>query len=334
MGRSKKRVKSGDSDNGGQRKADKYGGSPGVTGPMTSVSEILSETNSVLYSQDAMMNTTHNAESITTGTSTVAGDCHSPYSNYSLSTDTRTNATSIEPMNSEIVLYLKKIVSKVGDMDEKLKRLEIMEKKVDNVESEMKKLWSYIHDCDKKMEERINKVEDKSESIDFSMGLVNDKVVQLEKERNSLKDDVVYLQSQSMRKNLMFSNITEGQNEVSEETENKLRLFVKEKMKIAQELIDKMAFERVHRMGQKVGGYSRKIVARFTLFKEREMVRRQWKTLQGTEYYVNEQFPKEVNDKRRKLLPKLKEAKQRGQPAWLAYDTLYVNGKRITADEV
>lgn len=82
-------------------------------------------------------------------------------------------------------------------------------------------------------------------------------------------------------------------------------------------------------MGPKVNGRPRTIVAKFTLHKEREYVRKQWKALAGTPYFVNEQFPKEVVEKRRRLLPKMKAARQEGKTAWIAYDTLYVNGRAV-----
>jgi hypothetical protein len=102
-----------------------------------------------------------------------------------------------------------------------------------------------------------------------------------------------------------------------------------DKMKIAKDIVDKMGFERVHRIGPKIDGKTRKLVAKFSLFKERELVRKQWKALEGTPYYVNEQFPKEVIDKRRKLVPKMKDARREGKTAWIAYDTLYINGKPV-----
>ena len=78
-----------------------------------------------------------------------------------------------------------------------------------------------------------------------------------------------------------------------------------------------------------VQGRHRQIIAKFTLFKEREFVRKQWKSLSDSPHYVNEQFPKEVAEKRRKLLPKMKKARRDGDKAWLAYDTLYVNGRAV-----
>ena len=79
-----------------------------------------------------------------------------------------------------------------------------------------------------------------------------------------------------------------------------------------------------------VQGRHRQIIAKFTLFRERELfVRKQWKSLSDSPHYVNEQFPKEVAEKRRKLLPKMKKARRDGDKALLAYDTLYVNGRAV-----
>lgn len=155
----------------------------------------------------------------------------------------------------------------------------------------------------------------------------------MKKQRNSLRDEIVYLQSQSMRNNLLFCNIEEATSETPDITENKLREFIVQKMKLAQNIVDDMKFERVHRIGTNTDrNRCRNIVAKFSLFKERELVRKQWKPLQGSDYYVREQFPKEVNDKRRQLLPRMKDAKRAGKRAWLSYDTLYIDGKPVKDD--
>ena len=44
---------------------------------------------------------------------------------------------------------------------------------------------------------------------------------------------------------------------------------------------------------------------------------------------MNEQFPREVADKRRRLVPKMEEARQQGKSAWLSYDALYVDGRVV-----
>ncbi|KAH3774197.1 hypothetical protein DPMN_175571 [Dreissena polymorpha] len=59
------------------------------------------------------------------------------------------------------------------------------------------------------------------------------------------------------------------------------------------------------------------------------MVRKRWKELDGTAYRVFEQFPPEVMSKRRQLVVKMKEARRLGKRAYLAYDTLYVDGTPV-----
>ena len=102
------------------------------------------------------------------------------------------------------------------------------------------------------------------------MGMVNNKSVVLEKERDKLRDDIVYLQSQSMRNNLIFSNIKEAADESVVTAEVVVIYFIYEKMKVAKDVMDTMGLERVHRIVAKEDEKIRSIVAKFSSFKERE----------------------------------------------------------------
>ena len=144
---------------------------------------------------------------------------------------------------------------------------------------------------------------------------------------------LVYLQSQSMRNNLIFCNIEE--NEQPENTEQVVRNFMVEKMKVEENLVRDMRIERAHTMGS-VGQRNhqgehqhRKIACKFTLFKDRELIRKAKVNLDKSQYYVHEQFPPEIVEKRRRLVPKMKEAIRNGQRSWISYDTLYINGKPV-----
>ena len=86
-------------------------------------------------------------------------------------------------------------------------------------------------------------------------------------------------------------------------------------MKIAEDGVKTMSFERVHRIGKREKDKDRSIVAKFVLFQERESVRKKGKALERTNYHVFEQFPKEIADKRKSLLPKLRDAKRNGHSA-------------------
>lgn len=66
-----------------------------------------------------------------------------------------------------------------------------------------------------------------------------------------------------MRDNLIFEGIVET---LEKNTEEVLREFLKSEMDITEE----PQFQRVHRMGKRVQGRHRPIIAKFVLFKERE----------------------------------------------------------------
>ncbi|KAH3695372.1 hypothetical protein DPMN_082829 [Dreissena polymorpha] len=71
------------------------------------------------------------------------------------------------------------------------------------------------------------------------------------------------------------------------------------------------------------------MVAKFSFFKDKEIVRRQLKHLNWTGFNVFEQFPPEVVAKRMKLLPKMKKERAKGKRSWIAYDTMYVDGRPV-----
>ena len=234
-----------------------------------------------------------------------------------------------------VIESLNRIESKMVLIDKKLEKLDLLEQRVAKFESEITKVWATISDQNKKADEKAQYLEEKIESTDFSLGVMSEKVLNSERERDMIRNEVVYLQSQSMRNNLLFTNISEAQGGVTEtqsETESKLRELLETKMKIAHDIVKSIVFERVHRTGRKTESRSRSIVAKFALFKEREMVRKQGKALEGTQYRVFEQFPPEIIEKRKQLITKMKEARRNNQAAWLSYDTLYINGKPVKAN--
>jgi hypothetical protein len=68
-------------------------------------------------------------------------------------------------------------------------------------------------------------------------------------------------------------------------------------------------------------------VAKFSHFKDRELVRRQApKTLKGTGFYVQEQFPVEVEQWRKSLFPVMRDARQQHKKVKLVRGRLYIDG--------
>ena len=243
-----------------------------------------------------------------------------------------------QPGISDVLAAINKLQLQVSDIDKRLQTLDILEKKVDNVDREIKSLWTYIHDNEKQTQEKIHNMEDNLDAITLSAGLSADGLQQIQRENSELKEKITYLQSQSMRNNLIFGNITESVNERPDQTESKFRAFMKNKLEIANDIVDQMNLERVHRMGSTVGDGAdrdsrpRRIVCKFNRFQDRELVRKLSSKLKGSNQYISEQFPSEINKIRKELFPKLREARRQNKTAWISYDTLYIDGKPVKVD--
>ena len=74
-----------------------------------------------------------------------------------------------------------------------------------------------------------------------------------------------------------------------------------------------ISFERVHRIGKanEFNERPRNIVAKFSYFKDREYIRiNAARKLHGTRIWVNEHFPPEIENNRKKLYPVMRQAKK------------------------
>ena len=137
-----------------------------------------------------------------------------------------------------------------------------------------------------------------------------------------------------MRENLVFSGIPESElgRDEYEDCESLIRTVIREDMQIMR-LIE---FDRVHRLGRYKRGqtYPRPIVAKFTYYKDKEFVRHAApKTLIGTNISVNEQFPSEIEQRRKVLYPVAKNARRnRDNKVRLVRDKLFINGQQYTPE--
>ena len=160
--------------------------------------------------------------------------------------------------------------------------------------------------------------------------MANSKITGLESKEKSLKEELVYLQSQSMRNNLIFVNIQEDLTAgKAEDTKTVLRKFLVQKTKIVQEEVNNLQFDRVHRMGVKRDNSVRSIVAKFTLFKKESLLESRLRYLKGQITMYQSSSQRRYQKKIRPLLRKMKEEKEKGNRAWVSYDTFYVNGHPV-----
>ena len=118
-------------------------------------------------------------------------------------------------------------------MDKKLNKLDSLEEKVSKFDSELKKLWIFVNEEFKENKDAMSKVTERIDGLEFSLGLAQEQITQMTNDKAKVNDTLLYVQSQSMRNNLIFTGITEDVNEKPDVTESKLRTFMVEKLKSA-----------------------------------------------------------------------------------------------------
>ena len=177
---------------------------------------------------------------------------------------------------------------------------------------------------------------DKMISIEIQQDDLQKEHDKLQKQQNQAAEKIVDLQWRSMRENLIFSGIKEPKlpRGMYENVEMSLRTFLREEMNIERDI----PFDRVHRLGKydPEQKYPRPIVAKFEKFRDKEFVRKSAPaTLRGKTFGVNEQFPVEIENKRKLLYPEAKKARQDSDnKVRMVKDKLYVNKVLVTVEKV
>jgi hypothetical protein len=92
--------------------------------------------------------------------------------------------------------------------------------------------------------------------------------------------------------------------------------------------VPEIEIERAHRVGTK-GTRPRPIVAMFSRHPDKVRVQKEANKLRDTPYGIADQFPKEIQERRKKLMPFLRDARKNGDYAVLAVDKLFINGQRF-----
>jgi hypothetical protein len=225
----------------------------------------------------------------------------------------------------ELATSVKNIEHKLSKLDSIEAELGIIKNKLSTVECRLDNIDREIVMLKKDKTELNRNFEQLEESVNgllvtsVTTESLRDEFNAMKDSNDELKDKLSDLQMRSMRENLIFSGIPEAQDENIEET---LKEWLSDKMGKRD-----IRFDRVHRLGKQARqGRPRPIVAKFTFYKDREEVRQLApEKLKGSNFGVNQQFPKEVFETRKKLVPIMKAARKENKKAVLVYDKLYIN---------
>ena len=279
-----------------------------------STTQLLKESRSVLYGDD---NTEIPVPVVLNNFLTLFNRMDTRLS--SIEKNTGKNTTTLSEMNAKMNSLTARVIDAEKDITAVKSRVTQLKATFqgtgnlfDEVKSKTDTLMTEIGKMHKERKEFLERQDTMKEELDT-----------LQRENGKLNERLIDMQCRSMKYNLIFSGIPESE---YEDSEDKLRQFLYYEMGIEQRL----EFGNVHRFGKRVRDRPRPIIARFLYFSELDMVKRAGKNLRGTNFGVNEQFPPEIEDKRRKLYPIMKAERKKKSKVVLIRDRLYVNDELVT----
>ena len=209
-------------------------------------------------------------------------------------------------MTESIMPKLEMIFEKLEKLDEKLDSLE---KYVKAVDGKVSKLQQKVEAFEKFMQ-NTGKTVELQDGLSFAneereafKQQLKDLTVKVDK----LKDEKLYMEVYQRRENLRFFGIEEtntGDNE--EDTRQVLVDFLEDKLGIGN--ARNFEFQRVHRIGKYSNSQEkrRQIIARFLRYSDREHTMTNAKKLKGTVHSISADLPKEIVDRRKGKMHRLK----------------------------
>jgi len=195
---------------------------------------------------------------------------------------------------AEIKEKLEKALNCIQEIDSLKEKQSCLEEKNEGLETSLEFAHSSITELNKKVDAQDKAIKQLQEGVKSLT-----KQVEEERQRS------VKLERHSRRNNLNFFNIPEEKDESFPSSENVLRRFMETKLKVSKKDSKEISLERVHRIRKSNSNNSkpRPLIAKFTFHKDKEFVLGQAKNPRCTNFAVVRDFPKEIVEKRKLLVP-------------------------------
>ncbi len=162
----------------------------------------------------------------------------------------------------------------------------------------------------------------KSGENEEKIGALESQVKKMQIDNNRLSKKIIDVESQSRRSNLKIFGVPRKEDENLQEW---ITSFLKDNLKI--ENPENIEIERIHRLP---GGNPQPIIVKFLRFGDRQNIWKSRRNLAGTSFTLAEDFPAEIEQERRKLVPIMKAAKNMKMEAYMNVNKLYINKQMYT----
>lgn len=196
-------------------------------------------------------------------------------------------------------------------MEEVLNTLKSIKKELDEQRIEIRETGKNV--TEQVTQNITNIFEEKFLAWEAKLGEMKERV-------ENQEERIYYLEKQARVRNLVFFGIEEKETSYKSFEENTIKW-------IEQYFSTKLAYsdiQEIKRLGKK-GGRLRPTVVTFTTLGIKIEIFKQKRALKDTQYYMKEDFPQYVLEKRKELQEQLKLEREKGNTAILKYDKLIVS---------
>ena len=215
-------------------------------------------------------------------------------------------------------------------LDEKIQPLTNL---VANLQSELDSIKDYV----KTVENTATDAFKKNGELQTELTQLQQEHDTLHSKYNELHQHILNIETQSRRDNLCFDGVPEESGETDAACEQKVRTLLKDNMNID---ASDMKIVRCHRLGPPrknalPPGKPRSLIVKFHFYGDRSRVWDARRKLKGSPFFVSENFPNEIEARRRRLWPVFNAARRdpalKGKVS-LRVDRLILNGQAYTVN--
>ena len=148
--------------------------------------------------------------------------------------------------------------------------------------------------------------------------------------KNKVKDQetrIQFMEKEMRKKNLIIKGVADTHKEGTKDTEEKINKIME---KMGLDVRSSKDIDVTMRIGKYREDKARPILVKLTRECTKINILKKSATLKGSDIWIDEDYPKDIQIERNKLLPILKEARSSGQNAYLKYDKLIINNELYT----
>ena len=206
--------------------------------------------------------------------------------------------------------WVDQIFAKLASLEARMSKID----KIDVIEAKITTIDTSVSNLCKRMtniEKTNGSLGNTTDELKRHIGSLTARLDESAEQYNKLSERLEDLQCHSMRDNLLFFGLKERRDRGREDCIDMIDQFCANELQFEDSVTPNI--DRAHRVGRYTSGKIGPIVVKFNDYKVREAIRTSSHLLRDTCYGIQEQFPKNVRDRRRALIPIMNEARRNGE---------------------